>query len=474
MYSKYIDVIREKGMTGELLRDIIAKHSQKAKKMQDLYERYKNEEEAIPIKARSAIKYNELKQDGISRLDDKVNNRLNNPFDVDIVDTKVGYLFGNPITYGYDDKLSENKNSEHKTLLERFTIRNHVEDEDSELGKMATICGYGARLCYVDRSGMERVKNIDEPWQVIFIGEDIQEPEYSIYVYKDYEGADIAEFYDDVGYTIFKADTDGAFREVEQEEHVFSTNPLFGLPNNKELMGDVERVLALIDAYDRTLSDASNEIEQYRLAYLILRGVGADEETLRQLKKSGVLELLDKEDSADYLTKDINNDLIEDHLDRLEKNIIRLAKSANFSDEAFGTAISGVAMRFKLMSLENKCITMERKFTAMLRYQFKVLFSAWQKRYQISEDDYLNVWFAFKRNLPVNVLEEAQIATTLGAPVSDRTKLSLLSFVDNPEFELIEWQKDLTRMDASMDPLGGEDDESTRNRRASGQTAESD
>lgn len=43
--------------------------------------------------------------------------------------------------------------------------------------------------------------------------------------------------------------------------------------------GDAEKGLSLIDAYDRTLSDVSNEIEQCGLAYLILKGLGADEDT---------------------------------------------------------------------------------------------------------------------------------------------------------------------------------------------------
>ncbi len=156
--------------------------------------------------------------------------------------------------------------------------------------------------------------------------------------------------------------------------HLFDGCPLFGLANNKELKGDAEKVLSLIDAYDRTLSDASNEIEQYRLAYLILKGLGADEETLDQLKKTGILELYDEKDDVSYLTKDINDAIIENHLDRLEENILRFAKSVNFSDESFGGNVSGVAMKYKLMSLENKCITMERKMTAALRYQYKLIF----------------------------------------------------------------------------------------------------
>jgi hypothetical protein len=137
----------------------------------------------------------------------------------------------------------------------------------------------------------------------------------------------------------------------------------------------------------------------------------------------------------------------------LEENILRFAKSVNFTDDSFGGNVSGVAMKYKLMALENKCITMERKMTAALRYQFKVLFSAWSKRHAVSKDDYLNVWFGFKRNLPVNVLEEAQITTSLRGNVSERTRLSILSFVDDVEYELEEMEEDAIRLGNKLDPL---------------------
>lgn len=41
----------------------------------------------------------------MQRVDDKVNNTLNNPLDAEIVDTKVGYMFGNPISYVVDKQV---------------------------------------------------------------------------------------------------------------------------------------------------------------------------------------------------------------------------------------------------------------------------------------------------------------------------------------------------------------------------------
>ena len=53
--------------------------------------------------------------------------------------------------------------------------------------------------------------------------------------------------------------------QVGRYEHLFDYNPLFGVPNNKEMIGDAEKVIHLIDAYDLTMSDASSEISQFSI-----------------------------------------------------------------------------------------------------------------------------------------------------------------------------------------------------------------
>lgn len=446
----FLDEIRKNGFKADLIKPMIEAHKQDHNRMVKLYTRYKAEEGGVPILTRKPIEYEDFETATIKRIDNKVNNRLNNAFDADIVDTKVGYMFGHPISYN----VEENATLKQETVDE-FNLRNNVEDADAEWGKMAAICGYSARLAYIDLEGEERIINLN-PWECIILSDrSITEPVYALRYYTitnplTKTQINKAEFYDDTYVTFFE-EQNGGYVQVGRQKHTFDYCPLYGLPNNEELKGDAEKVLALIDAYDRTLSDASNEIEQYRLAYLVLKGLGADEETLAKMKKAGILELLDEDDDVKYLTKDINDQMIENHLNRLEENIMRFAKSVNFTDEQFAGNVSGVAMKFKLMALENKCITMERKMTAALRWQFKVLCSAWAKKGRAKPEDYLNIWFGFKRNLPANILEEADVAAKLKGLVSEETRLSLLSFVDDVKYEQERMQEEQDAYNVSLD-----------------------
>jgi SPP1 family phage portal protein len=255
------------------------------------------------------------------------------------------------------------------------------------------------------------------------------------------------EWYDDLTVTYYLEDESGEYvldisEPVNPQPHLFDLVPIIVFPNNEEQQGDAEKVLSLIDAYDRTLSDVNSEVEQFRLAYMAFYGYDPDEETLKKAARTGAFGLDEKTEGVgiEFITKDLNDAVIEHHLDRLEANIMRFGKSVNMTDEQFASNLSGVAIRYKLMALETKCITMERKITAALRQQFKVLCTAWAKK-GISAD-YTDIHFEFKRNLPVNIKDEAEATSLLRGQVSERTRLALLSFVGNVAGEIEEMAKD--------------------------------
>lgn len=426
-------------VTSDILWTLIEEHVPTRKRMMDLYERYKASEKGVPIFTRKVPDY------------EKVNNRLNNDFFSEIVDTKIGYFMGHPVVYSVDREAENCDKIDHE--LQHFNLRSNVEDLDSETAKYAAICGLGARLLYIDRDGQERAMVV-EPWECIFVYDrSISEPQYALRYYPikvKENGVETeryrVEWYCESNITFYIEGPDGKFRLDETEPtnpmtHMFGDIPLIAFPNNEELQGDAEKVIPLIDAYDRTLSDVNSEVESFRLAYMLFYGMEPDAETIAHAQQTGAFGVGDPTDSKiEFLTKDLNDDIIEHHLDRLEANILRFAKSVNFTDEQFGGNLSGVAMKFKIFNLEAKCITAERKFMAALRQQFKVLATAWSKK-GLSVD-YTDIWFQFKRNLPLNLLDEAQTTAALRGHVSERTRLSLLSFIDDVEYEIEQMEMD--------------------------------
>lgn len=459
-FKVYIPYIDEHGINGNLINQLIMDHEPIRKQLVTLKNRYEASKDGVPILGRTPM-YIDTTGD-MQRLDTMINNKLNNPFDAELIETKNGYFLGHAINYVIEKEKVRNADRLIEAI-DQMRVRDNVQDKDATFGKRASIGGYGARLCYIDIEGKKPIARIInlKPHECIFIyNESMSEPRYALHYYDTaIVAADgtkkkvtIADFYDGLTYTRF-IQSDGAFVESSQKLHGFNYTPLFGLENNDELAGEAQKVLNLIDAYDRTLSDASNEIEATRLAILLLFNIGLDEDDIQKMKAAGVLEMIGENMDAKYLTKDVNDSLIMNHLDVLSKNIIRFAKSVDFTDEQFASNLSGIAILFKTMALEHKAIISENKMRSSLQYQMKVLCSAWAKLGICEQDDYLNIWTAFKRSLPHNVKEAAEATSLLKGLVSERTRLSLLPFVDDPEAELAEMKQDQIEFGETLPPL---------------------
>ena len=448
---------RDGEVTSEIIRDLIKEHAPERQRMVDLYERYKASKAGVPVLTRQ---FTDKK---------KINNKLNNDFFGEIIDTKVGYFAGEPITYSVDEEAEQQDIKQE--VIDQFKRRNYLPDLDAETVKLAAVCGIAGRLAYIDREGMEKVMNVD-PWECIFITDmSINEPQYSMRYYKvtvqtnevvspqghrKQEERWRVEWYDDTYVYYFIEQKTGEFLLDPDEpprEHMFDYVPLIGFPNNEEHQGDAEKVLPLIDGYDRTMSDVNSEIEQFRLAYMYFKGVNLDPyededgrviDPVEKMRQTGGFEV-PEDGEVGFITKELQDQIVENHLDRLEKLIYRFSQTPNFQDEAFAGSQSGIARKYKMLPFENKCITMERKFTAALQQMFKVVGSAWQKKG--IPFDYSDMDFVFTRNFPQDMLHEAEVAEKLRGQVSEKTRLSQLSFVDDVDAEIKAMQEEMSEVD---------------------------
>lgn len=457
-----IDYFNLLGVNEKTLSQVLgnSEATKQRRKMQEMMLRYKADARGVPILQRNIFSAPGMTSTTVLRVDNLVNNCVNRNFEADIVDTKIGYMFGYPISYQISGE------SKLEDTLTAWNRENNIADKDSEIAKIATICGVAYRLLYVDADGQPKLSNLahDEDVQIV---EDFEGTvRYAVRKYKqaslvggEIRNIDVVDVYDDIKITTF-TNEGGVFSKVQERPHFFDGCPLYPLYNNEEKQGDFEKVLPAIDAYNRTLSDASNEIEQYRLAYLVLKGVGMEDEDISRIKKTGAFELFDDGQDVRYLTKDVNNQMIEDHLDRLEENIYKDAKSVDFSDDSFSTAASGVSLMYKNQGLENKCGTFERKFVAMLNHQYKLLAAFWAFRgLAESADMYKEINYMFRRNVPIDIKTEAEAALSLLGITSHQTALAQLSFIDDidREVQLLEEEKEsLTAMPMA---LGNEGDE---------------
>lgn len=455
-YTAEIEAIKQGGITDELLNRIIRKHENNAACNRELIDRYEALEDGVPIFKR---------QPRFGDSEDVINHKINNDFFSEIVDFKTGYFAGNPIAYSYSDteealedtgdagdnslEAQEARDEASKRITD-FIVRSNMFDVDMECTKFASICGYAGRLFYIDPDGEERVMVVP-PDETIILSDtkDITQPTFGLRYYRVMDITDTetvkAEFYDDE-WIYYAEGFAGNLHIVDQQPNLFGCCPLQGIPNNREMLGDAEKVLALIDAYDRALSDTNNEVDSFANAYMVFENILIDEPEMRKAQASGAIQFSTggvNGGKVYFLTKNVNDAFLEHHLDRLEENIYRFSKTPNLSDEAFGTA-SGISLKFKLTGLETKCGMFEAKMISAGTYMFRLLAKAWEKK-QIKIDP-LQCVMSFKRNFPLDLLSEAQaVQALIAAGLPKRVAFeTALSCIDDVEYvmQLIEAEKD--------------------------------
>lgn len=424
-------------INSDMLNDLIQDHSQTKVTTKGLYERYKASAGAVPIFSREF--------DGAN----KINSQINNDFFSEIIDVKQGYLIGKPIVYQLDKNKYENRETEylkHQEFMSNLITRNNFQDLDAELVKIVSICGHAGREIFIDGDGEVRIVNL-MPYETIFLTNVFGQVDYAVRYYDEQnENGDtvtMIEFFDKERVLYFEG-TKGDYQCTDESVHLFGQCPVIKVINNEEEIGDCDKVLPLIDAYDRTLSDISSEIEQFRLAYMYFKGKEPTAEVIEASKQTGGF-YVGEDGEVGFITKSINDAVVEHHLDRLADNILRFAKSVNFGDEQFAGNLSGVAMKYKLFALESKSSVMESKLQTALRNQFKIVCNL--LNIQNINVNYLDIFFEFTRNLPINLQDEAQANATLMGLVSERTRLSLLPFVDDVDYELEQME-----LDKEVDP----------------------
>lgn len=440
-YSGFIAAIKDGGVTEVLVNKIINKHQNNAKHTKELYDRYKTREDAVPIFSRAP----RFDQEGVEEL----NNQVNNDFFSEIADIAVGYFAGKAAAYKYadeGDEASEIAAEMAKRALADFVTRNNMYDVNMETTKYATICGYSGRLFYIDTDGNERVMPVAPYETIILFENEMTEPFAAIRYYKtvDIEDAESykAEYYDAEKIMYFEGQL-GALAYKKEETHVFDYCPLQGIPRNRELLGDAEKVLALIDDYDKTVSDNSNDIEGNTNAHMVFKNMYIDEGEMAKARKSGAFQYQGGDNSdVYYLTKDVNDTFNTNHLNRLEDNIYRFSKTPNLNSDKFGEA-SGIALKFKITGLEAKCGAFEAKCVSADTYMFKLLASCFEKK-RIPFNPLL-CYTVYKRNFPMDLISEAQTVQALvNAGVPKVVAFEQLSFVDDVEYlmDIIEEEKD--------------------------------
>ena len=368
----------------------------------------------------------------------KPDNRIVMNFAKYIVNTLNGYFLGIPIKINHEDE----KFVEKITDISDF---NDLEDEQYELAKDMSIYGVGYEMLYMDEEAMENILHVSPLETFVIRDNSIRKKiRYGVHYYRDQSGNWKGTFSDNKNIYYFEEGENGLYI-FEEYSHYFGYCPVIEYRENEECQCAFESVYTMINQVDKVISEKANDVDYFADAYLKVIGVELEEEVLSKLRDSRIWNLYKTSNEVDGTTPDVDflskpdaDQTQENLLNRLEEKIYQLSMVPNLSDENFGTS-SGIALAYKLIGLDNICKIKQRKFSAGLKTRYKMLCNlpTWSDK-----EAYKGISYKFTRNMPKNVLEEAQIVNTLNGLISKETNLSNLSIVDNVKEEIEKMEKE--------------------------------
>ena len=371
----------------------------------------------------------------------------------------TGFFLGRPVAY---TTTAENQNKLDK-LLEIFRY-NDESAHNLELAEEASITGSSFEILYIDSDAQIRFKSIPSEEMIIICDATLEENVlYAIRHYRIYEfdGATYREFvevYDSKEIKYYDYNS-GRFTLTDTKPHFFDDVPITEYPNNRQHRGDFENVLTLVDAYNMAQSLSLDDLMDFTDAFLILRGMGGtDNDDVKKMRQDKVLEFDDNTGSAEWLIKDLNDSYIENLKTRLQTDIHKFSNIPDMSDANFAGNTTGVAIKYKLIGLEQIRSRKEREFKKALQRRIELI-SGILRTKSLDAIDFRDVEITFTANIPANVQEQAQIVKDLQNVVSQKKLLSLLPFIEDPVAEIEELKREQEESQSFLRDEEGYNDE---------------
>ena len=350
-----------------------------------------------------------------------------------IVQVRTGFFSSSPLTL-------ESENQEYLKDIRRVLEYNDFKQIFNQLDTYCSIYGHSFLVMYMNEEG--RISfTAQNPTDWIYVRDNSleQKPKFAIRYYAWWDDVENMQMYDIELYTdkeiINYEGSPVDLKEVSRRPHYFNGLPVIEFMENESRQGAYENVISLIDTYELMLSDTANTINYFSDCYLVLTGMQETQaEDIARMKNDRVL-LVPEGCEASFLTKNVSENYNENMLKRLQEQIFVVACTPLLSDSSFSSNSSGVAIQFKLFSMEKSVQLKENIFRAGFNRMFnliKDMINLYERK-SYTEDD--KIIQTFTRSLPMDLSALADSISKLNGVVSRRTLMSQLDFVSDASLE---------------------------------------
>lgn len=279
----------------------------------------------------------------------EINHKIVENHALEIVDSKVADLYGEPIQYVLADNDDERK-AEQMALLNRYMKSEDKAALDIERGRWASIAG--TSYFYIGKEN-RMPKVFDEA--PFYIACENPLNTFVVYFADDFTPAfAVRERRNDKGpiYNVYTAKKIFVIQDniiLSEANNGNDMIPVIEYPNNERRLSDIEITIGITDAINSMQSDRLNAIDQFVQAFLMFKNCEIDEETFKRMKEQGAIAVSDSGDgrSADVkmLTSELSQDGTQISKDDLYNSLLVIQGMPSRQEATGGDTGQAVALR---------------------------------------------------------------------------------------------------------------------------------
>ncbi len=408
---------------------------------------------------------------GNEELKYKANNKLAHAFYKNLVDEKVNYLLGKDFTLKSD-------NEEYIKKLD-WSLGEDFLDILNELGYEASNKGIGWLHIFINEESKLDYMVIPSE-QIIPIWTDRRHKSldrlirlYDVVVYEGTEKKKVTKievwYPDKVDYYI----KDGEQILLDSEKYlnvngnighylkdgkyaVWNKIPFISFKNNRIEIGDIKFIKSLIDSYDLSRSDVANFIEEVKNLIYVLKGYGGEDlgEFMDNLNYYRAISV-DEDGGVDSLNPTMDVEAIKVHYEQLKRDINECGQGVNKDLDKFGSAPSGIALKFLYSGIDLKCNSLEVLFKKAFKELLYFINIYLSESNQGSYKD-VPVELIFNKNIKINETETITNCINSKGVISNKTIIANHPWVKDPVEEQKQIDKENEEFGVNFDkvPVG--------------------
>lgn len=400
------------------------------------------------------------------------NNKLAHNFVRKLVDQKVGYLLGLPMSIQTD-------NEQYLQLLNQIFDRRFLRLLQN-VGREAINKGKAWVHPYYNEEGKLAFARIPSE-EVIPLWRDAAHTElqavirvYEVETYKGRQKEIVThvEYWDTEGVRRYILEGDGLVEDIEAGGHGphfkvivdgeeqgwnWDRVPFVCFKYNDDELPFIRFVKSLVDDYDARASDNSNNLQDLPNSIYVVRNYDGTDlgEFRRNLSIYRAVKVTD-EGGVDTLSLQIDTEAYKTHMQMLRKDIYEFGRGVDTQSERFGSSPSGIALKFLYADLDMDCNIVETEFQASLE---QLRWFVDQYLNTITGTDYSqeHVDFVFSRDIIINETETITNARASVGILSEETIVANHPWTTdvNAELERIRREREARLDDLGFGSLGG-------------------